>query len=511
MLKKLCTKGYLPRELPPIFSSATLSKIIGKALPDPFINKKANWTQPVSHNLARPGGLRRKLTVPNPVNFFRLARAFDNNATLLKKEWANSPFSRTSPRLIGERALSNHATDRATSRASIRVGARYLVRTDISQFYPSIYTHSIPWALHTKSVAKAKIRDDNLAGNVLDWELQACQLGQTKGVAIGPDTSLGIAELLLARVDRELYSQCNIIGGVRFIDDMEFTFRNLSDAEGALAKLEGLLSQIELQLNPKKTQIVELPDEIESTYVTLLRSRIPNSTTASRSKWIDYFNLAFVTSKNHSDGGVLRYAVAALQGVVSSPKNWLLVQELLWQCISADPGSLPFVIDVMLIHRSQGLQIDRSIGSAAINSLIQSSAPVAHGGEVVWSIWAAMVLNLRINRKSRSAITKMDDSLVASAAHLAKARGLFPDDFESDLWASWLVEDSFNQENWLFAYESMRHGWYATQIKTSKIKSDVSARFLSSNGVSFLDSTIVDSYTPKRISTTRGAFTMAGY
>ncbi|MFM6127183.1 MAG: hypothetical protein ACKPBV_00235 [Sphaerospermopsis kisseleviana] len=29
---------------------------------------------------------------------------------------------------------------------------KYLIKTDIKNFYPSIYTHSIPWALHKKDV-----------------------------------------------------------------------------------------------------------------------------------------------------------------------------------------------------------------------------------------------------------------------------------------------------------------------------------------------------------------------
>jgi hypothetical protein len=34
-------------------------------------------------------------------------------------------------------------------------GARYALVTDISSYFPTVYTHTIPWALHTKPVAKA--------------------------------------------------------------------------------------------------------------------------------------------------------------------------------------------------------------------------------------------------------------------------------------------------------------------------------------------------------------------
>jgi len=36
--------------------------------------------------------------------------------------------------------------------AAIAFRYKYLIKTDIKNFYPSIYTHSIPWALHDKAV-----------------------------------------------------------------------------------------------------------------------------------------------------------------------------------------------------------------------------------------------------------------------------------------------------------------------------------------------------------------------
>jgi hypothetical protein len=90
------------------------------------------------------------------------------------------------------------------ARARSRTASRYLLATDLSQFYPSIYTHSIPWALHTKSVAKAKPNDYSLLGNVLDLAMRNGQDKQTIGIPIGPDTSLVIAEAILSSVDVQL-------------------------------------------------------------------------------------------------------------------------------------------------------------------------------------------------------------------------------------------------------------------------------------------------------------------
>ena len=47
-------------------------------------------------------------------------------------------------------------------------GAQYLVEADIASCFPSIYTHSIPWALHGKSESKKSSSLNALIGNLLD-------------------------------------------------------------------------------------------------------------------------------------------------------------------------------------------------------------------------------------------------------------------------------------------------------------------------------------------------------
>ncbi len=498
-----------------MFSSVTLAGLLGKpGTPPDFSSSTAVWTQPLQHNLSRPGGLRRKLSIPNPVNYFRLARTFDSNSAALAIHWAQSPYSQTKPdaAFLGPRAIARTSADRATARTRTRVGAKYLLQTDIAQFYPSIYSHAIPWALHTKAIAKANMRNFDYFGNILDREVQAGQYGQTKGVPIGPDTSLGIAELLLAPIDSKIQNTCNIVGGVRFIDDIEFTFRRLSDADTALATIESHLSEIELQLNPTKTKIIELPDAIESDYVSILRPYLPSSATNSRAQWIDYFNRAFATARENPRDGVLRYAVAALQSVEIGPQVWELAQQLLWQSITADPGCLRFVVDVLLGNKIRSAYtIDTSLGSTAINFLIETSAPVGHGSEVVWSIWVSMLLNLRIEPRSQDLIAAMDDAIVAVAAMIAREQTALPPTFDSALWRSWLVNDAFKDEYWIFAYECAKRGWFTGEVASAGLTADANIAFLLSNAVSFIDLDALYLYTPPRLPAIGSGDVVGGY
>src|SRR2546426_578179 len=76
----LIERGYFPRELPPCFTSVSLAQHV-KALGLGAVNAQhagGSWTRAARHNLARPAGLRRVLSVPNPINFLRVSEAIDN-------------------------------------------------------------------------------------------------------------------------------------------------------------------------------------------------------------------------------------------------------------------------------------------------------------------------------------------------------------------------------------------------------------------------------------------------
>jgi hypothetical protein len=318
----------------------------------------------------------------------------------------------------------------------------------------------------------------------------------TNAIAIGPDTSLGIAELLLSYIDRRMNEECNIKGGVRFIDDMEFSFVRLADAEAALATLEALLHEYELQLNGNKTKIIALPDSIDSLHATGLRPYIPKNETNSRTEWTDYFNRAFELAKAYPEDGVLRYAVAALQSVKIGSKLWQLAQSLLWQSIALDPGCLRFVIDALWTntHVGTSLSLDESMAVDALDSLISTSAPVGHGSEVVWSLWAAMLFNLDLSSASWDAITKMEDSFVAVAACVANQRNSLAEELASPLWSSWLEEGCFDQGHWLFSYEAYRNGWLGNAATTAKLDTVVACKFMKKTGVAFFDEKVILNY-----------------
>jgi hypothetical protein len=118
----------------------------------------------------------------------------------------------------------------------------YLVKADIKNFYQSIYTHSLAWAVHSISYIRAKTRrhDYKYLGNRIDKLFQCSNDDRTNGIAIGPAVSDIASELLLARVDTDfskyLVSQDRYLA-VRFKDDYRILCNSESDAKAIIKSL----------------------------------------------------------------------------------------------------------------------------------------------------------------------------------------------------------------------------------------------------------------------------------
>lgn len=133
----------------------------------------------------------------------------------------------------------------------------YVLVTDISHCYASVYTHSIAWALHGKDVAKSKRSDKGLIGNVIDWHLQDMSFGQTNGIPQGSGLMDFIAEMVLGYADLKITEK---IGGsikdykvIRYRDDYRVFVNNPQDGEAIIKAITEVLADLGLKLNPQKT------------------------------------------------------------------------------------------------------------------------------------------------------------------------------------------------------------------------------------------------------------------
>jgi hypothetical protein len=146
-------KGYLPKELPPVFSSATL----GRALSSLTQSRPTGVSSATKFSLARAGGLRRPAATPNPFAHLELVDLCVANWAKLRAVTARSPISASRPykaRRQDLRSLQFSGGNDRFDRLRLTQGAKFTLQTDISNFYSSIYTHAVDWAIRGKSVAK---------------------------------------------------------------------------------------------------------------------------------------------------------------------------------------------------------------------------------------------------------------------------------------------------------------------------------------------------------------------
>lgn len=135
-----------------------------------------------------------------------------------------STLSLSKPRVDGEslRAISITKFSQLYERKIIdSAGYKYALVTDVSSYFPSIYTHSIPWALYGKNESKANLKSNvNNLGDEIERYCRNIQDGQTIGLPIGSDTSHIISEIIGTAIDCELKNKLdkNLIG-FRYVDD----------------------------------------------------------------------------------------------------------------------------------------------------------------------------------------------------------------------------------------------------------------------------------------------------
>ena len=145
---------------------------------------------------------------------------------------------------------------------SLALDYEYLICTDISDCYGSIYTHSIAWALHGKEKAKENRRNNRMIGNIVDKSIQGIRGGQTNGIPQGSVLMDFVAEVVLGYVDFNLSERIEAQGIgdyriLRYRDDYRIFTNNPKDGEAILKLLTEELIDPGLKLNSSKTLVTD--------------------------------------------------------------------------------------------------------------------------------------------------------------------------------------------------------------------------------------------------------------
>ncbi len=136
-----------------------------------------------------------------------------------------------------------------------------IIRADITNFYNSVYTHSIAWAIHGREEALAD-KECLLPGNKIDRLIQYANDGRTNGIPVGSALSDLIAEIILSSIDRKVSKKLKDIDfiGSRFKDDYRILCNSKGDEKIILKDLSDELVSFNLLINEHKTKVLTLPE-----------------------------------------------------------------------------------------------------------------------------------------------------------------------------------------------------------------------------------------------------------
>ncbi len=489
----LISRGYFPKELPPAFNTRSLARVSKNPalLPPEFANPKTP-TKNINHSYLARSNSRRRLGIVNPIDYVALSTNVINNWKQLKSFINKSHISLTSPvfrgppgRALGHKYTFDVMDDR---KAIVRSCSKYILRADINQFYHSVYTHSIAWALHGKDIAKAQRTNKKLLGNVLDKLIRNSQDNQTIGIPIGPDISFLIAEIILSICDERL-QKLKIRNVTRYIDDYEFGCESLHSAESYRDNLQELLSEFELVLNPDKTKILELPIPLELPCISTIRTFDLRNSGANSQRYalIRIFDIVFENVRQNPDAPLLKYLLGKLFKITIDKSNWTLYENLLLQCVMSDTSTISYVLDEFWKYQNINYPLRLSHIQDVMTSLIKIHAPVNHGSEVAWALWTQIVLGLPIAESAAKIAGKMNDSVVAILLLDAHSKHLIQSPIDFTQYQSLMTRQDLYGDQWLLSYEANIKNWLPSQGINDHVAYDKCFNYLKLNSVSFYD------------------------
>ena len=488
LAQSLIGSGYFPAEVPSPFTMENYAAILDK-LPNNLDDLGPPSSRCAYHSIPRVQHFRRLLGIPNPLHQLKLAILVEKYWTHIEEHMDRSPLSLTRMQINPEppRALARvSGFDELDMERVLRSSAsRFVLKADLSRFYHTLYTHSIPWALHTKETAKAKKKDKTLFGNLIDEAVRNTQDQQTIGIPVGPDTSDLISELLGVALDLELISAKPDLAGLRFVDDYYLYFATRSEAESALAELHRVAGYFAVEINPLKTMIRELPESLQPEWKEKLRSHVIRPE-HERQDLLALFSSAFENAAKHPGNSVLKFAVKQSTGTLISADNWELYESFLLGSLVSEPSLAPTLLPILAKYRDHEYPFNLRVLEGSCAEVAFYHAQFRQGFEVAWALWLCKLFSITLPEKSLREISLVDDPIVALLALDLKAAGL-ADTLDTSLWANHMQPDHLYSENWLLAYEAYIHGWLPSVDGSEFVEDDGFFGTLLENGVVFYD------------------------
>lgn len=487
--KRLLQYGFFPEKLELLLTSEKFGEWV---LASDYNNYSNKCFSNITFRLTRNNNAPRLLNILHPLGYIHLCKEIRNNWELIKAKINEVPnyekISMIIPKSdnINERIVSMGDYERLVSLkfcntnkeekfiiTNKQLGKKYYVHADIANCFPTVYSHAIPWACVGHLDAKRTKGDNDIWYNRLDCKSRATQRNETIGIAIGPDSSNIICELILSQIDKDLSDYDYI----RFIDDYKCFCSTKEEADKFIRELSFLLEKYHFRLNSKKTKITLLPHPIEDIWVRKIREynnvHLSNNDDITQKDILrinDFIDLTIDLVNKYPDESSLKYAVRILAN-----KNYVDYEifSYILSSLSHICFLYPYFIDVIydLLEKNNG-RIDEKIRTQlqeAINIIFKEHIKNNLSDVIVWCIKIAIKYNLELSdfEYLSGEIRSNRDCLPFLFCFLySKNRG-----FDLRIYFDFVLtikSENLEDEWWLYIYEVFR--MYSTKPVFSGIQ-----------------------------------------
>jgi hypothetical protein len=489
----LLSKGYFPKELPEAFTTKTfgensreiisewnkakifsvetkaLGKLAGKKV------RRGSYTYSLASadaeiiSVPKRGYERRNLQLTHPVSQSLIAHEMAQHWGDIQRWIGRQTYSLDEIRVSDQYERSVKGINfplHREKKSYIESTSDWVVRTDITRFYPSIYTHSIPWAAYGKEKVKQNINvyKESLADR-LDVLVRSGNRNQTVGIPIGPETSRIIAETISARIDSEFRQsrpEVKINNVDRLQDDWLIGTNSLESADSILAEISRIYRHFGLEINGSKTSINHIVAARQESWVSEIGAFLSHrGGSLSGSRLREFLAICPRLQAEFHSEPVINYALSVIEGAKIQTQDVREMESFLLKASIIAPNSLDRICRIILDLQHETNMISKKRVVDRFVELIERNIEKEHHFEVIWLIYTIRGLNVRFySRKLSDKIESMQSASIALLLLDMRARKTFGGKLPIEKWESEITEDRILTDwTWLLGYEGFRNGW----------------------------------------------------
>ena len=394
--KKLLQYEYFPEELPECFTSKGLADnyndLRGQA------DSISDSSSPFLFSIYKGENARRRMAIPNPLSYMRIVNCICDSKEEFTGLFSKSSISLTKPsddqsntQKRAYNRISNTPTGTRLANERLFSNNSVCIKMDISNFFDSIYTHSVSWAITSKEDAKANRNDNSKLGNKLDRALQNLNDKQTHGILVGNAVSRLIAEIILCSIDREIMKRFSKINVCRFVDDYSFYITDKESPNAIISFVRNQLLEYDLVLNESKTKIIHAPFLLE-------RSGIDEIKSITTEDAYTYYNRMMLLYDKYKDLSLLKYGFSIIN-LLTRKNDFHNMFPLLVHSWVTFPSLAYKILPIVYKYKDDLTTIEKKELKKALLLVASNGIELRQETETVWVLWAMTLFDLKLNEE----------------------------------------------------------------------------------------------------------------